>query len=89
MHYRKSFQCFFNRRKEHIEEAFDILEAKNDEGEGKGYILMNTLRRVLTTLGEKMSEEEVDSFIEDMELQEGGQITREQFLQAFDIINQY
>ena len=79
----------FKRRKEHIEEAFDILEAKNDEGEGKGYILLNTLRRVLTTLGEKMSEEEVDSFVEDMELQEGGQITREQFLQAFDIINQY
>lgn len=50
---------------------------------------MHTLRRVLTTLGEKMSEEEVDSFIEDMELQEGGQITREQFLQAFDFINQY
>ena len=78
----------YNWRKEHIEEAFDILEAKDDEG-GKGYILLNTLRRVLTTLGEKMSEEEVDSFIEDMEIKEGGQITKDQFMQAFDIIKWY
>merc|ERR1712018_523183 len=48
------------RTKEHIEEAFEILEAKDDNG-GKGYILLTTLRRVLTSLGEKMSEEEVDS----------------------------
>ena len=47
----------YNWRKEQIAEAFDILEVKDGEG-GKGYILLNTLRRVLTTLGEKMSEDE-------------------------------
>ena len=74
----------YNWRKEQIAEAFDILEVKDDLG-GKGYILLNTLRRVLTTLGEKMSEEEVDAFIEDMDLKESSQITKEQFLSAFDI----
>ena len=83
------FSCFCpNGRKEHIEEAFEILEAKDDNG-GKGYILLTTLRRVLTSLGEKMSEEEVDSFIQDMKIKEDGQITREQFLQAFDIMNEH
>ena len=36
-----------------------------------------------------MSEEEVDSFIKDMEIKEDGQITREQFLQAFDIMSEH
>ena len=48
---------------------------------------MRTLRRVLTSLGEKMSEEEVDAFIKEMEVSGDGQITREKFLQVFDIVN--
>ena len=68
-------------------EAFDILESKNENGEGNGFIEARTLRRVLTSLGEKMTEEEVESFITDMEVQEDGKITKETFLQAFDIDN--
>ena len=68
-------------------EAFDILESKNENGEGNGFIEARTLRRVLTSLGEKMTEEEVESFITDMEVQEDGKITKETFLQAFDIVN--
>ena len=34
-----------------------------------------------------MTEEEVESFITDMEVQEDGKITKETFLQAFDIVN--
>ena len=68
-------------------EAFDILESKNENGGGNGFIEARTLRRVLTSLGEKMTEEEVESFITDMEVQEDGKITKETFLQAFDIVN--
>ena len=68
-------------------EAFDILESKNEHGRGNGFIQVRTLRRVLTSLGEKMTEEEVESFIKDMEVQEDGKITKETFLQAFDIVN--
>ena len=68
-------------------EAFDILESKNENGEGNGFIEARTLRRVLTSLGEKMTEEEVESFIKDMEVREDGKITKETFLQAFDIVN--
>ena len=74
-------------RQAHIMEAFDILESKNENGEGNGFIEARTLRRVLTSLGEKMTEEEVESFITDMEVQEDGKITKETFLQAFDIVN--
>ena len=88
MHFINFSFFYWTERKDHIEEAFEILEAKDDKG-GKGYILLNTLRRVLTSLGEKMSEEEVDSFIKDMEIKEDGQITREQFLQAFDIMSEH
>ena len=68
-------------------EAFDILESKNENGGGNGFIQVRTLRRVLTSLGEKMTEEEVESFIKDMEVQDDGKITKETFLQAFDIVN--
>ena len=74
-------------RQDHIKEAFDILESKNENGGGNGFIEVRTLRRVLTSLGEKMTEEEVESFITDMEVQEDGKITKETFLQAFDIVN--
>ena len=56
-------------------------------GTGKGYILLPTLRRVLTSLGEKMSTEEVDSFIKDMDIQDDDKIPKDKFLQAFDIAN--
>ena len=68
-------------------EAFDILESKNENGGGNGFIEVRTLRRVLTSLGEKMTEEEVESFITDMNVQEDGKISKEIFLQAFDIVN--
>ena len=71
-------------RKAQIEEAFKILEARDGSG-GRGYILLHTLRRVVTSLGEKMTEEEVDTFIKDMNVSDDGKINREQFLKAFDI----
>ena len=74
-------------RQAHIIEAFDILESKNENGGGNGFIQLRTLRRVLTSLGEKMTEEEVESFITDMNVQEDGKISKEIFLQAFDIVN--
>ena len=77
---------YFISRQEDIEGAFRILESKDSNG-GKGYIALQTLRRVLTDLGEKMSEEEVESLIKEMNLQEDGKVTRKQFLQAFDIMN--
>ena len=73
-------------RKAHIEEAYRILESKDPSG-GNGYISVHTLRRVLTSLGEKMSEEEVESLIKEMDTKEDGKVTQEQFLQAFDIMN--
>ena len=77
----------YKNSKEHIYEAFDILEAKDQNGTGKGYILLPTLRRVLTSLGEKMSTEELDSFIKDMDIQDDEKVTKDKFLQAFDIEN--
>ena len=74
-------------RQAHIIEAFDILESKKENGGGNGFIEVRTLKRVLTSLGEKMTEEEVESFISDMNVQEDGKISKETFLQAFDIVN--
>ena len=50
-----------------------------DEDEN-GYICANELKYVMTTLGEKMTDEEVDEMIKAADADEDGQISYEEFV---------
>ena len=68
-------------RKEHFEDAFDTLK-KEDSGGGEKYIPVDSLRRLLTSLGETMTEEEVDELIGDMDNDKDGKIGHEEFMEV-------
>jgi calmodulin len=60
---------------EEILEAFKVFD-KN----GNGYISPAELRQVLTSLGEKLSDEEVDEMVREADIDGDGQINYEEFL---------
>ena len=68
-------------RKEHFEDAFDTLK-KEDSGGGETYIPVDSLRRLLTSLGETMTEEEVEELIGDMDNDQDGKIGHEEFMEV-------
>ena len=53
-----------------------------DEDEN-GYICANELKYVMTNLGEKMTDEEVDEMIKAADADEDGQISYEEFVKTF------
>ena len=60
---------------EEIRKVFRVFD-KNDNG----FISFNELRRVLTNLGEKLSDEEVVEMIEEADLDNDGHINYEEFV---------
>eukprot|EP00761_Pharyngomonas_kirbyi_P012246 gb/GECH01012273.1/.p1 GENE.gb/GECH01012273.1/~~gb/GECH01012273.1/.p1 ORF type:complete len:150 (+),score=55.25 gb/GECH01012273.1/:1-450(+) len=60
---------------EDIKEAFKIFDS-----DGNGYISATELRHVLTNLGEKLTEDEVDDMIKEADANGDGQIDYEEFL---------
>lgn len=59
-----------------IKEAFRVFDK-----EGKGFISAAELRNVMTNLGEKLTDEEVDEMIRDADIDGDGQINYEEFVQ--------
>ncbi|ORZ01536.1 hypothetical protein BCR43DRAFT_181949 [Syncephalastrum racemosum] len=60
---------------EEIQEAFKVFDK-----DGNGYISAAELRHVMTSLGEKLSEEEVDEMIREADIDQDGQINYEEFV---------
>ncbi|KAL4238659.1 hypothetical protein ACF0H5_003366 [Mactra antiquata] len=58
-----------------IMEAFKVFDPDN-----LGYILASDLRHIMTTKGDKMTDEEVDEMIEDADLDGDGHIEYEEFV---------
>ena len=60
---------------EEIREAFRVFDK-----DGNGYITTEELRHVMTTLGEVMSNEEVDEMISEADVDGDGQVNYEEFV---------
>uniref|UniRef100_A0A1Y1N1J2 EF-hand domain-containing protein n=1 Tax=Photinus pyralis TaxID=7054 RepID=A0A1Y1N1J2_PHOPY len=60
---------------EELREAFRVFDKNND-----GLISSNELRHVMTSLGERLSEEEVDDMIKEADLDGDGQVNYEEFV---------
>jgi calmodulin len=58
-----------------LKEAFKVFDKDND-----GYISAAELRHVLTNIGEKLSDEEVDEMIREADIDGDGQINYEEFV---------
>ncbi|KAK3093112.1 hypothetical protein FSP39_011207 [Pinctada imbricata] len=61
-----------------IREAFKVFDKDN-----LGYITASELRRIMTTLGDKLPDEEVDEMIEEVDLDGDGKIDYLDFKEAF------
>ena len=70
--------CF---RKEHFEIAYDTLKREDSDG-GEAYIPVDSLRKLLTSLGEIMTDEEVEELITDMDNDNDGKIGHEEFIEV-------
>lgn len=57
-----------------IREAFTVFDV-----DGNGFISRSELRHVMMNLGEKMTEEECDSLVEEADIDGDGQINYEEF----------
>lgn len=60
---------------EEIREAFGVFDK-----DGNGYISVSELKHVLMTMGEKLSQEEVDIMIHEADIDGEGHIQYEQFI---------
>ncbi|KAH7968641.1 hypothetical protein HPB52_010497 [Rhipicephalus sanguineus] len=60
---------------EEIREAFRVFDR-----DGNGFITATELRHVMTTLGEKLTDEEVDAMIREADMDGDGQINYEEFV---------
>ena len=58
-----------------LERAFTILDKSK-----KGFILCDKLNEIVTTVGEKLSEDEAKQLISDMDINKDGKITNEEFM---------
>ena len=62
---------------EDIREAFKVFDK-----DGNGYISAAELRHVMTNLGEKMNDDEVDEMIREADVDGDGQINYEEFVKV-------
>ncbi|XP_071529917.1 uncharacterized protein [Panulirus ornatus] len=67
---------FVNDTAEEIREAFGVFDK-----DGSGYISASELRHILMTMGERLSQDEVEIIIREADIDEEGQIHYEQFVQ--------
>ena len=62
---------------EEIKEAFKVFDK-----DGNGFISAAELRHIMTNLGEKLSDEEVDEMIREADIDGDGQINYEEFVKV-------
>lgn len=69
-----------------VSEENEILEAfKVFDQDGNGYISARELRTVMASLGRKLTDEEVDDIIREVDLDGDGQIDYEEFLKMMAV----
>uniref|UniRef100_H0VKV0 Calmodulin n=1 Tax=Cavia porcellus TaxID=10141 RepID=H0VKV0_CAVPO len=66
----------FLTRKEEVRKAFCVFDEY-----GNGYISAAELRHVMTNLGEKLTDEEVDDMIREADINGDGQVNHKEFVQ--------
>ena len=64
-----------NEAEEELREAFKVFDK-----EGNGFLLISDLRKALTELGDKLTEEEVDEMLRELELENDRYINYEEFI---------
>nr|XP_033794192.1 multiple coagulation factor deficiency protein 2 isoform X2 [Geotrypetes seraphini]XP_033794193.1 multiple coagulation factor deficiency protein 2 isoform X2 [Geotrypetes seraphini] len=67
--------------KTHIMEYLKDIIGKLQSEDGNGFISSAELRHVMTILGEKLTEEEVDEMIREADIDGDGQVNYEEFVQ--------
>lgn len=67
--------CFSRLWQEEILEAFKVFDK-----DGNGFISAAELRHIMTNLGEKLTDEEVDEMIREADIDGDGQINYEEFV---------
>ncbi|XP_064633952.1 neo-calmodulin-like [Lineus longissimus] len=68
-------KCRNTENEEELRQAFQVFD-----GDGNGFICAAELRHVMTKLGEKLTEEEVDEMIKEADLDGDGQINYDEFV---------
>lgn len=75
------FLCMMARKMKDTDSEEDMLEAfRVFDRDGQGFISPAELRHVMTNLGEKLSDEEVDEMVREADVDGSGQINYEDFL---------
>ena len=59
-----------------------VVDPDIDDTEGNGFISAAELRHIMTNLGEKLTDEEVDEMIRDADIDGDGQINYEEFVKV-------
>ena len=66
-----------NQEEEELKEAFRVFDK-----DGNGFISAAELRHIMTNLGEKLTDEEVDEMIREADIDGDGQINYEEFVKV-------
>jgi calmodulin len=77
----ETFKNLMQKHKRNVDPEKELREAfKVFDKEGKGYVSTNEMRTVLTSMGEKLSEEEVDGILQSID--KDGKISLEEFIEV-------
>ena len=77
----KEFLDLFTQKMKDPDSEEDLIEAfKIFDKDGNGVISANELRHVMTTLGEKLSQEEADEMIKEADIDGDGHINYQEFV---------
>lgn len=82
------FLVLMSRKMKEIDSVDEIIEAfKVFDRDGNGFISAAELRHIMTNIGEKLSEEEVDEMIREADIDGDGQINYEEVMKfSFNVL---
>eukprot|EP00761_Pharyngomonas_kirbyi_P014043 gb/GECH01014073.1/.p1 GENE.gb/GECH01014073.1/~~gb/GECH01014073.1/.p1 ORF type:complete len:150 (+),score=52.36 gb/GECH01014073.1/:1-450(+) len=79
----EEFLQLMSKNMKNIDNEEEIVEAfRAFDKDGNGYISAAELRHIMTTMGDKLSEDEVDEMIREADVAGDGQINYEQFVKS-------
>eukprot|EP00817_Percolomonadidae_sp_ATCC50343_P001042 CAMPEP_0117428656 /NCGR_PEP_ID=MMETSP0758-20121206/8311_1 /TAXON_ID=63605 /ORGANISM="Percolomonas cosmopolitus, Strain AE-1 (ATCC 50343)" /LENGTH=114 /DNA_ID=CAMNT_0005215125 /DNA_START=98 /DNA_END=442 /DNA_ORIENTATION=+ len=74
------FVLIMSKKTREVETEDEVLEAfRVFDSDGSGFMTPDEFRSVLTSLGETLTDDQVDELLEDAELDENGKINYEEF----------